>query len=95
MAMVRFRLFGSRADTDTIISALHGIDEIEHVEEVDDLVPHMREDSSSSELGSDSEGKLYCVEVDCPTDEVADVVRENARAVAQRLGTNVEFVSEF
>jgi hypothetical protein len=37
-------------------------------------MPHMREDSSSSELGSDSEGQLYCVEVDCPTDEVADAV---------------------
>ena len=95
MPVIRFRLFGSRANTDTVISALHGIDEVEHVEEVDDLMPHMREDSSSSELGSDSEGKLYCVEVDCPTDEVAELVRQCAQAVSHQLRANVEFVSEF
>jgi len=95
MPMIRFRLFGSRANTDTVISALHGIDEVEHVEEVDDLMPHMRGDSSSSELGSDSEGKLYCVEVDCPTDEVAEVVRECAQAVSHQLRASIEFVSEF
>ena len=37
MPMVRIRLIGSRADADTVITALHGIDGIEHVEEVDDL----------------------------------------------------------
>lgn len=95
MPMIRFRLFGSRANTDTVISALHGIDEVEHVEEVDDMMPQMREDSSSSELGSDSEGKLYCVEVDCPTDEVAEIVRECAQGVSCQLRASIEFVSEF
>lgn len=95
MPMVRFRLFGSRANADTVISALHGIDEVEHVEEVDDLMSHMRDDSSSSELESDSEGKLYCIEVDCPTDEVADIVRESAQAVSYQLRASIEFVSEF
>ena len=95
MPMIRFRLFGSRANADTVIAVLHGIDEVEHVEEVDDLMPHMREDSSSSELGSDSEGQLHCVEVDCPTDEVADAVRESAQAVSHQIQASVEFVSEF
>jgi hypothetical protein len=95
MPMIRFRLFGSRANTDTVIAVLHGIDEVEHVEEVDDLMPHMREDSSSSELGSDSEGKLYCIEVDCPNDEVADVVRESAQAVSHQIQASIEFVGEF
>jgi hypothetical protein len=95
MPMIRFRLFGSRANTDTVIAALHGIDEIEHVEEIDDLMPHMREDSSSSELGSDSEAKLYCIEVDCPNDDVADVVRESAQDVSHQVQANIEFVSEF
>jgi hypothetical protein len=95
MPMIRFRLFGSRANTDTVIAVLHGIDDVEHVEEVDDLMPHMREDSSSSELGSDSEGKLYSIEVDCPSDEVADVVRESAQAVSHQIQASIEFVSEF
>lgn len=95
MPMVRFRLFGSRANTDTVIAALHGIDEVEHVEEIDDLMPHMREDSSSAELVSDSEAKLYCIEVDCPDDEVADVVRENAQDISRQIQANIEFVSEF
>ena len=50
MPMVRMRLIGSREDADTVINALHGIDGIEHVEEVDDLTPMMREESSSFEL---------------------------------------------
>ncbi|HKR75411.1 MAG TPA: hypothetical protein VJR95_02035 [Rhodanobacter sp.] len=36
---------------DQIISALHGIDGIEHVEEVDDMEPLMRDDSSSLPSG--------------------------------------------
>jgi len=55
----------------------------------------MREDSSSSELGSDSEAKLYCIEVDCPNDDVADVVRESAQDVSRQVQANIEFVSEF
>jgi hypothetical protein len=95
MPMIRFRLFGNRANTDTVIAVLHGIDEVEHIEEVDYLMPQMREDSSSSESGSDSEGRLYRIEVDCPTDEVADVVRESAQAASHQTQTSIEFVSEF
>jgi vacuolar-type H+-ATPase subunit I/STV1 len=95
MPMVRFRLIGSRASADSVIAALHGINDVEHVEEVDDLVPMMRDDSSSSESVSDSEGQVYCIEVDTPTDEVADTVRGSAEAVAYELEAGIEFVDEF
>lgn len=95
MPMVRFRLIGRRADTDTLIAALHGIDEIDHVEEVDDLIPHMREDSSSSEQVSDNEGKVYCVEVDVSDEEVADTVRRSAETLTRGLDIGIEFVDEF
>lgn len=95
MPMVRFRLIGSRSSADSIIAALHGINDVEHVEEVDDLVPMMRDDSSSSESVSDSEGQVYCIEVDTPNDEVADTVRGSAEAVAYDLETGIEFVDEF
>ena len=95
MPMVRFRLIGSRASADSVIAALHGINDVEHVEEVDDLVPMMRDDSSSSESVSDSEGQVYCIVVDTPTDEVADTVRGSAEAVAYDLEAGIEFVDEF
>ena len=95
MPMVRFRLIGSRASADSVITALHGISDVEHVEEVDDLMPMMRDDSSSSESVSDSEGQVYCIEVDTPNDQIADTVRGSAEAVAYELETGIEFVDEF
>jgi hypothetical protein len=95
MPMVRFRLIGNRADADSIIAALHGINNVEHIEEVDDLMPMMRDDSSSSESVSDSEGQIYCIEVDTPNDQVADTIRGSAEAVAYELEAGIEFVDEF
>ncbi len=95
MPMVRFRLTGSRADADTMIAALHGISDIEHVEEIDDLMPQMRDDSSSSESVSDSEARTYCIEVDAASDELADTVRGNAEVIARELDAGIEFTDEF
>ena len=95
MPMVRFRLIGSRVSADSILAGLHGINAIEHVEEVGDLMPMMRDDSSSSESVSDSEGQVYCIEVDAPNDRVADTVRGSAEAMAYELETGIEFVDEF
>ncbi|KRE97841.1 hypothetical protein ASG87_15055 [Frateuria sp. Soil773] len=94
MPMIRIRLIGSREEADTVISALHGIDGIEHVEEIDDLVPQMRDDSSSSELVDDSEGHLYTIEVDAPDDLYADAVRGVAEVEANRLNAGIEFVED-
>ncbi|HEY8683472.1 MAG TPA: hypothetical protein VIM06_09900 [Rhodanobacter sp.] len=95
MPMVRFRLIGSRADADAVIAALHGIDDIEHVEEIDDLIPGMRDDSSSSESVSDSEGRVYFIEVDTPDDQLADTVRGSAEVIANDRDAGIEFVDEF
>lgn len=95
MPMIRIRMTGSRDDANSLINALHGIDDIEHVEEIDDLMPGMRDDSSSSESVSDSEGKVYCIEVDAPNDQVADTVRGSAEAVAHELDAGIEFTDEF
>ena len=95
MPMVRMRLIGSREDADTVINALHGIDGIEHVEEVDDLTPMMRDDSSSSELVDDSEGKVYFLEVDAPNANRVDAVQNVAEAIGRERGMGGEFVEEF
>ena len=94
MPMVRMRLIGSREDADTVINALHGIDGIEHVEEVDDLTPMMRDDSSSSELVDDSEGKVYFLEVDAPNANRVDAVQNVAEAIGRERGMGVEVVEE-
>jgi hypothetical protein len=93
--MVRFRLTGNREDVDTVIAALHGISDVEHVEEIDDLMQGMRDDSSSSESVSDSEGRIYSIEVDAPNDRVADIVRGSAEVVANDRDAGIEFVDEF
>ena len=95
MPMVRFRLIGSRADADAVIATLHGLDRIEHVEEIDDLVSGMRDDSSSSDSASDSEDHVYSIEVDTPNDSVADDTRARAEEAAGEYGAGIEFVDEF
>lgn len=95
MPMVRFRLTGSRADADAMIAALHGINDIEHVEEIDDVMSGMRDDSSSSDSVSDSEAQLYRIEVDAPNDMLADTVRGSAEAIARELDAGIEFTDEF
>ena len=95
MPMVRMRLIGSRDDADAVINALHGIDGIEHVEEVDDLTPTMRDDSSSSELVDDSEGKVYYVEVEASNANRVDAVQNVAEIVGRERGMVVELVEEF
>jgi hypothetical protein len=95
MSMVRFRLIGSREDADAVITALHGISDIEHVEEIDDMMPGMRDDSSSSESVSDSEGRVYCIEVDTANDRLADTVRGSAEVIANDRNAGIEFVDEF
>ena len=70
MPMIRFLLTGSRDNADTVINALHGIEDVEHVEEVDDLTPQMRDDSSSSELTDDDGPGTYYIEVDTPNGAV-------------------------
>jgi len=93
--MVRFRLIGGRADADAMIAALHGINDIEHVEEIDDIMTGMRDDSSSSDSVSDSEAQLYRIEVDAPNDQLADTVRGSAEAIAHELDAGIEFTDEF
>lgn len=95
MAMIRFRLIGDRAAADTVISGLHGIEGIEHVEEIDDLSSGMREDSSSSDSISDSEGHVYYVEVEAASDSLADKVRGSAEVIANDCEAGIEFVDEF
>jgi hypothetical protein len=92
MSMIRLRLIGNRDAADSIITVLHGIDGIEHVEEIEDFMLGMRDDSSSANLVDDREGKVFMVEVDAPDDLHADAVRVVAEAEARRLDAGLEIV---
>lgn len=96
MPLLRFRLTGRQFDVDAVITAIHGIDGVEHVEEVADLMPHLDDDSSSAGLPDDMSGAdVHAIEVDAPNAETADRVREQVDRAAETYGLAVEFVEEF
>ena len=95
MPTIRIRMTGSRDDADTLLTILHGIDGIEHVEEIDDPVLAMRDDSSSSDLTDDDSGELFLIEVRAADNLHADAVRAVTEVEASQLGAVVEIVDEF
>ncbi|WP_199100552.1 hypothetical protein [Dyella sp. ASV21] len=95
MPTIRIRLTASRDDADTLITTLHGIDGIEHVEELDTPAPYTRDDSSSSDLTDDNGTELFLIEVLAADHLHADAVRAVTEVEASLLGAVVEFVDEF
>jgi hypothetical protein len=93
--MIRFRLIGSRADADTLIIGLHGIDGVEHIEEIDDPALGIRDDSSSLGSAGDSDAHAYLIEVGAASDSLADDVRMNAEILASECSAGIEFVDDF
>lgn len=95
MPLIRVRLFGTRANADTLISTLHSIEGIERVEELDDPAQYTRDDSSSSESVEDNRSDMFFIEVEAHNSKRADVVRNVVELEAARLDTVAEVVDEF
>ncbi len=96
MTTVRIRLTGSADDVRTLITAIHALDGVEHVEEVDDLMPHLDdEDSSSAGLIEDIGPGVHDIEVEAPHERAARHVRNIADIVSSDLGVPIEIVDEF
>ncbi len=93
MSVLRFRLIGSRADVDDVIARIHGIDNIERVEELGVQGPTVRDDSSSSESVSDNAGHTYVVEVEAPDAATADRARVVAEACTFARNAGIEFIN--
>ncbi|WP_449446082.1 hypothetical protein [Thermomonas brevis] len=92
MSMMRIRLTGSEDDVRAITNLLQSLDGIEHVEEVDDLMPHMDDPDSSSAGLSDVEGPgTHELEIDAPNAATAQKVRQAVEALAFDLDVVVEF----
>lgn len=96
MQTVRMRIIGSQADTQSMISILHGLEGVQRVEELNDLLPHLDdEDSSSAGSPEDIGPGMHSLEVDVEDDTLAERVRQMAGSSAEELDANVEFVDEF
>lgn len=95
MPMIHIRMTGTRDNADTLLTILHGIDGIEHVEEIDDPFLENRDDSSSAELVDDNSGELFLIEVTARDALHAEAVRAVAEVEASVLGAVVEFTEDF
>ncbi|MGX5671983.1 hypothetical protein [Thermomonas sp. XSG] len=92
MPMMRIRLTGSEDDVRAITNLLQSLDGIEHVEEIDDLMPHMDDADSSSAGLSDVEGPdTHELEIDAPNAATAQKVRQTVEALAFDLDVVAEF----
>ena len=95
MPLLRMRLTGSDDAVRAVTNLLQSLDGIEHVEEIDDLMPHMDDADSSSAGLSDVEGPdTHLIEVDAPNDATARKVREAVEALAFDLDVIAEFVDD-
>ncbi|HZW17765.1 MAG TPA: hypothetical protein VFF71_03030 [Luteimonas sp.] len=92
MALLRIRLTGSDDAARAVMNLLLGIDGIEHVEEVGDLMAHMDDADSSSAGLSDVEGpQLHEIEIEIPNESTGRKVREAVDSLAFDLEALVEF----
>jgi hypothetical protein len=95
MSTIRLRLTGSQTQADALITTLHGLDQVRRVEEVDDQMRGVRDDSSSSELVDDIGSDLHCLEVQVTGKQNAELIRSLAENSARELGVVLEFVDRF
>ncbi|KJV27776.1 hypothetical protein [Luteibacter yeojuensis] len=92
MPRIQLRITGDRDVFDDVINAIHGLDRIEYVEEIDDFMNDFRDDSSSQNLSDDMSSKTYTVEIEVPNDKVGERVREVAEETAGSREAAIEFV---
>ena len=92
MPTLRIRITGSDDDSRAISNLLQSLDGVEHVEETDDLMPHLDDEDSSSAGLSDDEGPgMSEFEVDVGNDATAEKVRTAVEILARELEVFVEF----
>ncbi|MGF6709803.1 hypothetical protein QFZ41_000767 [Luteibacter sp. W1I16] len=92
MPRVLLRITGDRDIFDDVANAIHGIDRVERVEEIDDFMNDFRDDSSSQNLSDDMSSRTYTLEVEVPNDKVGERVREVAEETAGTREAAIEFI---
>ena len=94
MATLRFRMFGTDNQIATMITLLHGMDEIDRIEEVADQIHDMRDDSSSANLPDDAGPDFHNIEARTRAKSV-DRLREIVEKTAIDVNAVVEIVERF
>jgi hypothetical protein len=93
MPRIQLRITGDRDIFDDVMNAIHGVDRVERVEEIDDFGMGIRDDSSSLDLSDDASSKTYTLEVEVPNDKVGEEVRAVAEETAGTREAALEFVN--
>jgi hypothetical protein len=92
MPQLRLRVTGSEDDVRAISNLLQSIEGVGHVEETDDLMPHMDDaDSSSAGLSDLSGPDSHELEIETSNPSTTNRVREAVEALAFDLDVLVEF----
>ena len=94
MATLRFRMFGTDSQIGTMITLLHGLDEIDRIEEVADQMHEMRDDSSSADLPDDAGPDFHYIEARTRSKNV-DNLREIVEKTAVDINAAVEILDQF
>ena len=90
--LLKLRITGDDDAARAVMNLLLGVDGIEHVEEIGDLMPHMDDADSSSAGLSDVEGPaMHEIEIEIPNDATEAKVRDAVEALAFQLDAMVEF----
>ncbi|GAB3061431.1 hypothetical protein GCM10027214_28200 [Stenotrophomonas tumulicola] len=93
--MLRLRITGTEDDARAISDLLQGVEGIEHIEETDDLMPHMDdEDSSSAGLSDDIGPGIHELEVEVGNENTAQKIRDAVQELALELDVFVEFETD-
>ena len=95
MPILRLRVTGNRDAADAIMATLNSVDELERVEQVDDEMSTLRDDSTSLELPDDLGASVYRIEVETPHRATLDRVHDLIEMTSRDLDAAVEFVDQF
>jgi hypothetical protein len=95
MSILRFRVSGGHDAVNEIISRLHGVDNVDRVEEVDDEIADLRDDSSSAESVDETGVEVHRIEVETLRTAINERVHDLMELSARDLDVAVEFVDRF
>mgnify|MGYP003514196808 FL=1 len=96
MPIVRLRVTGNEYAVTELMHALEGIEGMERIEEVADLMPHMDDDDSSSAgLTDDASPGLHDIEMEAPNDEAVRRIHRVVELMEEQTESVIEIVDEF
>lgn len=95
MTQLRMRLTASDDETMQLINRISSVEGIDSVEEIDDLMPHMDdEDSSSAGLSDDIGPGTHLLLVHGENESDVKLAQDVAFASAREMGIAVELVED-